>query len=198
MQLFNIPAKPPAWMDRCQNVPELNNEFLFGLESFSQSGVLATDGKPTPLPVIPENLPQELKECSQWVCWKYDWDGKKWTKPPYRPNGYKADKTNPNHYSEFVIVMAAYQKGHFDGIGFVLTKNDPFVAIDIDHCLNGSVLTEEARGIISIMESYTEISPSGTGIRIFVKGAIPRNMKKGIEIYGRDSYVTVTGQRWQL
>jgi putative DNA primase/helicase len=189
--------EPPAWISKFQNVPGLNNEFLSGLESFCQSGVPATDRKPTPLKVIPANIPQELKEYPQWFCCKHEWNGQKWTKPPFHPNGYKASKTNPNHYSEFVKVMAAYQKGGFDGIGFVLTKNDPFVAIDIDHCLDGTVLTEEAKKIIKMMGSYTEISPSGVGIRIFVKGAIPRNLKKGIEMYGHDSYVTVTGQRWR-
>ena len=79
----------------------------------------------------------------------------------------------------------------------MLTADDPFVAIDIDHCLNDSGITDEAKAIIKTLDSYTEISPSGTGIRIFVKGTIPRNIKKGIEIYSHDSYVTVTGQRWE-
>lgn len=153
--------------------------------------------RPEPLPVILANIPEPLKAVPQWVCWRYEWNGKKWTKPPYRPNGHKASKINPAHYSDFSYVAAAYEGGGFSGIGFVLTANDPFVAIDIDRCLNDDVLTEEARAIINTMKSYTEKSPSGTGIRIFVKGIIPRNIKKGIEIYDHDSYVTVTGQRWQ-
>lgn len=152
---------------------------------------------PTPLTVNPVNIPEALKSFSQWVCWKYIWKDPKWTKPPFQPNGYKASKTNPQHYSEFYEVMAAYEEGGFDGIGFVLTANDPFVAIDIDHCLDGNGLTEEAAGIIKTMDSYTERSPSGEGIRIFVKGSIPRNIHKEIEIYSHGSYVTVTGQRWQ-
>jgi putative DNA primase/helicase len=152
---------------------------------------------PAPLPVIASNIPEELKELTQWVCWKYEWNGKKWTKPPYQPNGYKANKMNPDDYSDFSDVIAAYNKGGFSGVGFVLTANDPFVAIDIDHCLEGNVLTDEASDIIKALNSYTEISPSGTGIRIFVKGTVPRNIKKGIEIYINSSYVTITGQRWQ-
>lgn len=158
---------------------------------------------PTPLPVIPANIPEPLKSCPQWVCWKYVWEegkeGKqgKWTKPPFQPNGYKASKTNPLHYSEFTEVLAAYEEGGFDGIGFVLTANDPFVAIDIDHCFDDNGLTAEAAGIIKTMDSYTERSPSGEGIRIFVTGTISRNIHKAIEIYAHGSYVTVTGQRWQ-
>lgn len=198
MASFSIPTEIPSWLSSYQGLADINDEFLVGLEHCKlNDGCLGPTQKPSALPVIPENIPRELKEFAQWVCWKYEWNGSKWTKPPFHSNGYKASKTNPGHYSNFVKVLAAYQKGGFDGIGFVLTKDDPFVAIDIDHCLNGAVLTEEAKEIIKMMGSYTETSPSGTGIRIFVKGAIPRNIKKGIEIYSHDSYVTVTGQRWQ-
>lgn len=152
---------------------------------------------PTPLPVIAGNIPEALRALNQWVCWRYIWAKTRWTKPPYQPNGRMADKTNPQHYSEFAEVWAAYKEGGFDGIGFVLTADDPFVAIDIDDCLNGNSITDEARDIIKAVDSYTEKSPSSEGIRIFVKGTIPRNIKKGIEIYDHDSYVTVTGQRWQ-
>jgi len=198
MAPFSIPAEIPSWLSSHQGLAGINDEFLAGLEHCKlNDDCLGATQKPSPLRVIPANIPQELKDAPQWVCWKYDWDGKKWTKPPYRPDGFKASKTTAAHYSDFAKVLAAYEKGSFDGIGFVLTKNDPFVAIDIDHCLEGDVLSDEAKEIIKMMGSYTETSPSGTGIRIFVKGAIPRNIKKGIEIYSHDSYVTVTGQRWQ-
>ena len=161
-------------------------------------------GKPTPLTVNPVNIPEALKSYPQWVGWKYVFkegkEGKpgKWSKPPFQPNGMIAVKTNPEHYSDFSDVLAAYEdeESAFDGIGFVLTDKDPFVAIDIDHCLVDGSTTDEAAGIIEELKSYTEISPSGEGIRIFVTGNIPRNIHKGIEIYSHSSYVTVTGQRW--
>lgn len=153
---------------------------------------------PPSLPVIAGNIPEALKEFPQWVCWRYTLKGGKWTKPPYQPNGRAASKTNSDHFSDFSDVIAAYAEGGFSGIGFVLTAHDPFVAIDIDHCLSDGILTEEAQGIIALMNSYTEVSPSGTGIRIFAKGTIPRNFRKGIEVYAYDSYLTVTGQRWGL
>ena len=160
--------------------------------------------KPIPLTVIHANIPEALKSLPQWVCWKYvckeGKDGKpgKWSKPPFQPNGTLADKTKPEHYSDFSDVLAAYEdeESGFDGIGFVLTNNDPFVAIDIDHCFVDGIITDEAAGIINELDSYTERSPSGEGIRIFVIGTIPRNIHKGIEIYSHASYVTVTGQRW--
>ncbi|OGQ96502.1 MAG: hypothetical protein A2521_09465 [Deltaproteobacteria bacterium RIFOXYD12_FULL_57_12] len=151
--------------------------------------------KPTPLPVLSANIPQALKSVPQWVCWKYEWNGKKWTKPPFQPNGFKASKTTPQHYSTFDKVLAAYEAGGFDGIGFVLTANDPFVAIDIDHCITDEDgLSAFAKEMLGLFKSYAEISPSGGGLRIIVKGSIPRNIKKPeIEMYHRDSYVTITG-----
>lgn len=177
------------------NLKDITKEITEGQSQGSFSHL--QEQAPVPDPVIQSNIPEELKEIHQWVGWRYEWNGKKWTKPPYHPSGYKANKMNPDHYSDFSDVLAAYEEGGFSGIGFILTKDDPFVAIDIDHCLDGNILTDEARDIIKAMDSYTEISPSGTGIRIFVKGTVPRNMKKGIEIYCHSSYVTVTGRRWQ-
>lgn len=188
--LNNHVPQVPAWFPGYPDALITNYEFLAGQEHLKDTG------KPHPLRVVPANIPQELKTYPHWVCWRYEFNGKKWTKPPYRPDGLKASKTDPRHYSDFESILAAYKKGGFDGIGFILTKDDPFVAIDLDHCLNGPVLTDSAKEIIKTMDSYTEISPSGTGIRIFVKGAIPRNIKKEIEIYNHDSYVTVTGRRW--
>lgn len=155
--------------------------------------------RPIPINVYTDQIPLDLMSVPQWVCWKYKWNGKKWTKPPIQPNGYNASVTNPKHYSEFPEVVAAYEKGGFDGIGFVLTANDPFVGIDIDHCLfEDDVITDEARKIIEEVGSYTEISPSGTGIRIIANGIIPHAIKRQeLEMYGRDRYLTMTGHWWR-
>lgn len=153
---------------------------------------------PNPLPVIDENIPEELKSYWQWVCWRYELVKTRWTKVPYRPRGGKASVIKTEHYSAFTDVIDAYAKGGFSGIGFVLTALDPIVAIDIDHCLEGGILTGEAKGIIESLNSYTEVSPSGTGIRILAKGTLPKNVKKGIEIYIHGRYITLTGQRWPL
>lgn len=176
-----------------------DNKAVGGTLSQSQHSIVPplVQLPPTPLPVIAANIPEALTSCPQWVCWRYTLKGGKWTKPPYQTNGRLADKTNPAHYSDFQTVLAAYEAGRFSGIGFVLTVDDPFVAIDLDHCLDGSIITEEAQGIIESVRSYTEQSPSGNGIRIFVRGTIPRNFKKGIEVYSQAAYLTVTGQRWQ-
>jgi len=62
-----------------------------------------------------------------------------------------------------------------DGIGFVVTKNDDVVGIDLDDCVNPKTgeIEEWALEDIKTINSYTEISPSGEGIRSFAKGNLP-------------------------
>lgn len=158
---------------------------------------MTTPDKPTALPVTPEHIPQVMKDHDQWVLWKFYANGKKWTKPPYGINDQKIDITNPNNWLEFPEAYAAYEEGGFDGIGFVLTKNDPFVAIDLDHCFNDdSGLNDFAQNVIDTMKSYTEFSPSGDGVHILAKGEITEAGKsERIEIYDTARYMTVTGQQ---
>jgi primase-polymerase (primpol)-like protein len=93
-----------------------------------------------------------------------------------------------------------FNKGGFDGIGFVLTGHDPYVGMDIDNCRdpNTGKLDYSAQAIIKMLNSYTEISPSGEGIRIFIKAEIPAKGRKkfGIELYGAKRYLTVTGHHF--
>jgi primase-polymerase (primpol)-like protein len=79
----------------------------------------------------------------------------------------------------------------------VLTQENGIVGIDLDHCFNPetSKCEQWAIDIINKMDSYTEVSPSGEGIRIFVKGLLPPGgRKKGyIEMYSSGRYLTITG-----
>jgi putative DNA primase/helicase len=91
-----------------------------------------------------------------------------------------------------------------DGIGLCLTKADPYIGIDLDDCLiDGLLIDEQARQVLELMTgTYTEVSPSGTGLRIFTKGTKPgKRCKRGnIEMYDGSSgrYLTVTGHVWRL
>lgn len=156
--------------------------------------------KPVYLEVKAENIPEELKEVPQWVLWRGEWNGKKWTKVPYQPNGYKANKKKPEHWCDFSQAIDTYlgKRDLFDGIGICLTESDPFTALDLDRVVSSSgIITPEAQQIIYQINSYTEYSPSGKGIRIFCKGRLERNRKSGtIEAYWKDWYLTVTG--WKL
>jgi hypothetical protein len=146
---------------------------------------------------IYDHIPDELKQYSQWVNWRaVERDGKV-TKPPYQPDGNLAGSNNPATWRSFSVVKDAAPR--FDGVGFVLTQESPFIGLDFDMCycpafnLTDPTVEQHIRGL----NSYTEISPSGKGIRVMVKGKIPVDGKrKGqIEAYQSGRYVTITGHR---
>ncbi|MGD0274603.1 MAG: hypothetical protein ABSB79_00880 [Syntrophales bacterium] len=147
-------------------------------------------------------IPAILKDVPQWLCWRKEVRDGKETKVPYQANGQYAKTNDPATWMDYQTVESALNNGAgFDGIGFVLTPNDPFVGIDLDHCrcpAFDDVILPWAREIIDGISSYTEASPSGHGIRIFVKNVTlpPKGRKKGdIEIYESGRYLTVTGHR---
>lgn len=155
---------------------------------------------------IPENIPAELKDLKQWVCWKLELvknkkTGKeKFTKVPYTPHAgkqkIKASSTGRSTWRTFDQALTVYKDRLFDGIGFVLAYDDPFVGVDLDHCINEDGTIEPwARAIVDKLNSYTEKSPSGTGIHIFIKGKLPRGERKkgAFECYDSGRYLTVTG-----
>lgn len=141
-------------------------------------------------------VPADLIAHRQWVGWRRQVRGGKQTKPPYNARtGKLASTTDPKTWSTFEEARAVVSK--YDGIGFVLTAHDPFVAFDLDHCRTPQTgeVTPQAKEIIESLDSYTEISPSGTGIRIFTKGTLPPGWRNrgGVEVYDRERYVTITG-----
>jgi putative DNA primase/helicase len=164
--------------------------------------------RPQALPVIPDGIPAELRARSQWVLWRYELRKGKWTKPPFDVRtGGRADSTDPKTWASFEDVWAAYQKGGWDGIGFVHLPEDNLTGTDVDHCRDpqSGGLTEQADAIKSELSTYAEASPSATGIRAYAYGKKPgRKCKKGsVEMYdgltaegepgGR--FLTLTGHR---
>lgn len=155
-----------------------------------------------------DNIPDELKQYPQWVNWRSvpRKDGGKPTKPPYQPNGKLAESNNPATWSSFNTVNDVADR--FDGIGFVLKQDDHFVGIDFDHCrcpAFDEIDPEISTGLnmvlpgvadhIRKLNSYTEVSPSGKGIRVFLKGKMPVDGKKkgDFEVYQAKHYLTITG-----
>mgnify|MGYP002345432775 FL=1 len=84
-----------------------------------------------------------------------------------------------------------------DGIGLVVSDEDDFVGMDLDHCRDAETgeIAPWAKRIVDLMDSYTEITPSQEGLRIFARGALPPSgRKKGdFEVYETGRYLTVTG-----
>jgi putative DNA primase/helicase len=96
-----------------------------------------------------------------------------------------------------VAKKIAEREGH--GIGFAV-QGTGLVGIDLDHVIGDDGQLEPwAQEVVEGVDSYTEISPSGDGLRIFAVATIPRALKPsdlGLEMYVSGRYLTVTGERW--
>jgi len=153
-----------------------------------------------PLTPQKENIPEELKAIPHWVNWKLKTLNGRPTKPPYDPKtGKYAQSDNPETWADFDTAWQAYQGNGHSGVGFVLTGDDPFVGFDLDHSIDPETgqIKKWAQSIVESLDTYTEFSPSGTGLRGFLKGKLPpEGRKKGnFEVYETGRYLTITGHR---
>ena len=165
-------------------------------ESHTPPSVAASQAKPT-LHHDFAGIPAELKELERWVNWQLvERDGKS-TKVPVDPNiGQPASCSDSDTWGTFADALARFNNDSVDGIGFQL--GSPYTGVDLDACRDPSTSDIEpwAREIIRHLDSYTEISPSGTGIHILTKGTLPPGgRRKGrVEIYSGGRYLTMTGE----
>jgi hypothetical protein len=161
--------------------------------------------KPQALPVCPDLIPADLKELPRWVVWRYieeedpDTGEIDWDKPPVNPRtSGPGSSTTPKTWAPYDTALAAYQRGGLDGVGFVLDGSDDLVGVDLDKCRDAATGAVEpwALEIVRGLDTYTEASPSGRGLRLFLRGKLPpHGRKKGpYENYSQGRYVTVTGQ----
>jgi hypothetical protein len=141
-----------------------------------------------------DTIPDELKQLKQWVLWKIEIDDKgKPTKVPYKPNGSKASTTRPADWSSF-DTACSFSK-NFNGIGFVFTKDDNYIGIDLDKCIVNGETESWASDIVDTLNSYATISQGGGGIHIILKGELPPNAinrKDHTEIYTQGRYFCMT------
>ena len=150
------------------------------------------------LPPTADCLPAALVDRDQWVCWRtQDRDGKA-TKVPIVPGTAQfASTTDPETWGSFTAARDGVTTTSVDGLGFVFTADDPLIGIDLDDCRDpeSGEPTAWAEAIIADLDSYTEISPSGTGYHILVTGTLPdgRNRAGDLELYDRSRFFTVTG-----
>jgi len=147
---------------------------------------------------VPPTVPRELKERQQWVCWRYEpRDGKLPTKVPHSPHGGLASVTDASTWASLKAAVAAFRERGHDGVGFVLSPDDPFTAIDLDACRDPETgeLEGWAQEIVDAFGSYAEVSPSGTGVHVFVRGELPPggNKRGPIEMYSASRLLTFSG-----
>lgn len=155
-----------------------------------------------------QNLPEELREHGLFCSWRYENVKGRQTKVPYRLDGRRARSTVREDFSDFKTTEAHLQKlnSQKNSFGLGLGIFNGFSAIDIDHCVENGRLSDLAVDVINTIDSYTEYSPSGTGVRIIFKAAdfdydkdrrYINNRELGMEIYVSgctNKYVTLTGR----
>lgn len=151
-----------------------------------------------------ENIPNELKQFSNWICWKSvpqprPDDPDHIGKIPINPKtGGNAQSNSPETWTDFSTAVRAAEK--FSGIGFMF-GNSPFFGVDIDgveyeihNFLNGenNIIAEFAYGL----QSYMELSPSGKGVHIICRGTLPKGGRRrgNVEMYENGRFFTVTGR----
>jgi hypothetical protein len=144
-------------------------------------------------------IPAELREPDQWVAWRFEerQNGAKPTKVPYQADGARADSTDPSTWTSYeeAARVGGYQ------VGFVLTADDPFCGIDFDGCVTDGELHRVVRGWVERLNTYAELSPSGTGVRVIGKATLTGDRHSTaktpwgdkFEIYDRVRFLTVTG-----
>jgi hypothetical protein len=163
------------------------------------------------LEIDPDGIPSELR-CLPWVLWRAEPRGDaKPGKVPYRISDpiVKASSTDSSTWGPFWDAVNAYALlaerhrdpdpalGPLAGIGVVLTHLAGVVCLDLDGVLVNDTLDPPAARIVAHCRSWTERSPSGSGIHVFGHGTLDRAIKgDGVEAYDNARFIAVTGHRW--
>lgn len=151
-----------------------------------------------------ENIPEKVKKEYKWCLWKRT-QGKKLL---FNPKTHKVgDPSDETTFADFDFTIKEFNRGNYDGIGIGVFNN--ICAIDIDHCIDDEKnVSDMAKDIIKKVNSYTEISPSGHGIRILFETDDTfvydkekyyiNNRSLGLEVYlakATSKFVTITGNK---
>lgn len=154
-------------------------------------------------------IPNELKALPQWVVWRIEiTETGRPTKIPYTPTTFKhASSTDATTWVPFDMAVNAYNVGGWDGIGFVLSDNDPYTFIDLDdpyatnpdgspkHLYPEKIAAVQAKVYETFHGTYAEYSPSGTGLHIICKGHTPSGRRRNaVELYSTARFMTMTGR----
>ena len=117
-----------------------------------------------------------MKELAQWINWRYEERDGEITKVPICPHtGELAAVDRPETWGTYDEAARASKEHGRDGVGFVFTEEDPYAGIDLDKCRDpeSGEIEEWARELIEHLDSYTELSPSGSGVHVLLKSKLP-------------------------
>jgi putative DNA primase/helicase len=145
------------------------------------------DTLPTPPIVEPpvwDAIPARLAQAQQWVLWKFEWDTKRnaWLKVPYyvaggRRTGDQGSDRDRERLATLPVVRRAFERAQgtpkpYTGIGFGFLPGDGLIGIDLDKCIDPDTgkLGDRAAKIVQAFHSFTELSPSGKGLHIYLEG----------------------------
>lgn len=150
------------------------------------------------------HIPKSLRELDRWVVWRRETRNDRVIKVPVSAvSGVRADVTDLACVCPLDRALTfAAKRRDIAGLGFVFFDTDGLVGIDVDGCVENGALSTDAAAIVAAANTYTEFSPSGTGVKLFGFGTKPAGSRcrgklpgtRGIEIYDRDRFFTVTGQ----
>lgn len=171
----------------------------------------------TPLKVLPDAVSRRLKKQRRWILWRLEpaeQAGDKPRKMPYQANGKPAKSNDPSTWTTFDKAFAAYLASRqetnggqipFSGIGYVFAEDDGLVGIDLDDCRDPKTgeLKPWGMKIVKRFATYAEVSPSGTGVKLWCRGRLPIDgtgrksayRDGAVEIYQRSRYFCVTGHK---
>ncbi|WEL24755.1 phage NrS-1 polymerase family protein [Haloferax volcanii] len=152
----------------------------------------------TPLLPTREQLPDDLLERANWVGWRTQLcDGEETVVPRSATDGGPASATDDSTWATFDEALACAREGRVDGVGFAFTDDDPFVGIELENCrdVETGATDEWARALVDRLDSYTEVTPSGTGFRVIVRGTLPSGSARagGLELSDATRFRPVTG-----
>ena len=145
-------------------------------------------------PADPEAVPVELRQLPQWICWRYA-QGKKL--PISSKTGKPVSVTDPSAWTSFQEAFDHARARRGWGIGFVFSAADPYCGIDLDDCRSQDtgVIKVEAWQVLEALGSYSEVSPSGCGVKVICRAKLPRSYKnESIELYDNKRFFVITGE----
>jgi primase-polymerase (primpol)-like protein len=152
--------------------------------------------------VVPSAIPAALRDLPQWVAWRPELrPGKsKPAKVPINPHtGRTAKVTDSRTWGTFDRAAALAHEQQLAGIGYVFAAEDPYCGIDLDRCIDPASgrLDPWAEEIVADLMTYTEVSPSGSGVKLVLRGRLPegRRRRGKVELYDRGRYFALTGVR---
>jgi primase-polymerase (primpol)-like protein len=161
-------------------------------------------------PIKFESVPPAIRDENQWVLWKNIMRHGKSTKVPFSVYGTPASSTDESTWSTYESVVMKFDERQHAGIGFVFKEGGGVAGIDLDGCRNPEtgIIQEWAWKVIDRFKGYTEISPSATGVKIWItcSASVAKGINRklaesavssktpGIEIYTHGRYFAFTGK----